>query len=75
MLVKYPGLTPAEIGERMRADMPGGVDEHGARLVDAVVARLPRDRSSEGAEAFADHSTWVLVAANLFPLYSVLTLG
>jgi hypothetical protein len=74
MLAKYPGLTPQEIGERMRGDMPGPLDEQGARFVEAVVARLPRDRGSEEAGDFSDHSTWVLVAANLFPLYGVLAL-
>ena len=76
MLAKYPALSPQEIGERMRADMPsGGLDEEGERLIHAVVARLPRDRAREDAGDFSDHSTWVLVAANLFPLYGVLVLG
>jgi hypothetical protein len=56
----------------MRAETPGGADEEARRFVDAVVARLPRDRPSEDADSFGGHSTWVLVAANLLPLYGVL---
>ena len=72
MLKKYPGLSAAQIAEKMRADIPSGLDpEQGRVFVDAVLARLP-----EKAEAVLPDdnpvSGWVLVAANLLPLYGVL---
>ena len=67
---KYPGLSPAEIGEKMRAELPFGADPaEGERLIRAVVARLPGRPQAQPAKPV---SAWVLLAANLLPLYGVL---
>lgn len=66
---KYPGLGAAEIAEKMRAETPAGVDAE--KFIAAVVARLPE--SAEPAPSDEKPvSAWVLVAANLLPLYGVL---
>ena len=75
MVRKYPDLGPEEIAERMRAEVPsGGDDEETRRIIDQVVARLPQ--RGAGADLIRDASrspsAWVLVAANLLPLYGVL---
>jgi hypothetical protein len=71
---KHPGLSPGDIGEKMRADLPSGPDrEEGERMIAAVVARLPptpEKIETEGRDGKA--SAVVLVAANLLPLYGVL---
>ena len=55
--------------------MPAGADAQSERLIDAVRARLPQAGKGEAEEEDASpHSTWVLVAANLLPLYGVLFL-
>jgi len=73
MLRKHPGLGAAEIAEKMRADIPSGLDpEVGRKLIDAVVARLPQKPQPEEAKESSSVSAWVLVAANLLPLYGVL---
>lgn len=73
MLRKYPGLGAAEIAEKMRADIPSGLDpEEGRKLVDAVLARLPRSIEPAEAKQSSPVSAWALVAANLLPLYGVL---
>jgi hypothetical protein len=75
MLKKYPGLGAAEIAEKMRAEIPPGMDaEQGRRFIDAVISRLPvKAESSIATEK--PISAWVLVAANLLPLYGVLFWG
>jgi hypothetical protein len=65
---KYPGLGAGEIAEKMRAETPVGVDAE--KFIAAVVARLPD--SAEALPADKPVSAWVLVAANLLPLYGVL---
>jgi hypothetical protein len=65
---RYPGLGAAEIAEKMRAETPAGVNAE--KFIDAVVARLPG--SADKAPAEKPISAWVLVAANLLPLYGVL---
>jgi hypothetical protein len=65
---KYPGLGAGEIAEKMRAETPAGVDAE--KFIAAVVARLPE--SAEAPPAERPVSAWVLVAANLLPLYGVL---
>jgi Family of unknown function (DUF6498) len=64
---KYPGLGPQEIAEKLRVDLghPPSADEE--RLVQAVVARVPREQEKQ-----TPVSAWVLVAANLVPLVGVL---
>jgi hypothetical protein len=72
MLKKYPDLSAAEIAEKMRADIPSGLDpEQGRVFVDAVVARLPEQAENKQKE-FTPLSAWALVAANLLPLCGVL---
>ena len=72
MAKKYPDLSPAEIGEKRRAENASGLGTgHGHAFVDAVIARLPeKDQSSVPVEKPA--SAWALIAANLLPLYAVL---
>lgn len=67
----HPGLGPEEIAAKMRADLghPPSADE--SRMIEAVVARLPR----MDAAAEKPLSAWVLVAANLVPLAGVLLWG
>lgn len=71
---KHPGLSAAEIGEKMRADLPSGPErEEGERMIAAVVARLPPDsKEIPDEENQGNASACVLVAANLLPLYGVL---
>ena len=72
MLKKHPGLSAAEIAEKMRTGLPSGSDPaEGRRLIDAVVARLPQQAEGK-QEEFKPHSAWALIAANLLPLYGVL---
>lgn len=66
---KYPGLGAAEIAEKMRAETPAGVDAE--KFIAAVLARLPQEGLA-GLEQEKPISAWVLVAANLLPLYGVL---
>lgn len=73
MAKKYPDLAPEEVAEKIRADLPGDAGDESERLARAVAARL-RGAAAVQAEARSDsipHSTWVLVAANLLPLYAV----
>jgi Family of unknown function (DUF6498) len=70
---RHPGLGPEEIGAMMRADLGAGAKEEHLRLVDAVVARIPRDLPARPAEKPV--SVWVLVAANILPLIGVLFWG
>lgn len=65
---KYPGLGAAEIAEKMRAETPAGVDAE--KFIDAVVARLP-GKAEPAPSDDKPVSAWVLVAANLLPLYGV----
>jgi len=67
---KYPGLGPQEIAEKMRADFHHPPTEEEARLLDAVLSRLPADESREKPV-----SAWVLLAANLVPVAGVLLWG
>jgi hypothetical protein len=72
MVKKYPGLGASEIAEKMRADIPSGLDpKQGRRFIDAVVARLPETVTPVPVTE-RPVSAWVLVAANLLPLYGVL---
>jgi hypothetical protein len=78
MAKKYPGLAPGEIAARMRAGAPSGSDPvEMERLIESVAARLPQAGAPPGAlhDASRSPSAWVLVAANLLPLYGVLFLG
>jgi Family of unknown function (DUF6498) len=77
MAAKYPQLGAAEIGARMRAEIPSGSDARAFGMVDAVVARLPErgEASSEEVAKAFPASVWFLVAANLLPLYGVLAWG
>lgn len=76
MLKKHPGLGAAEIAEKMRAELPSGLDrKEGERLIDAVAARLPATGESVSFPEKTSASAWVLVAANLLPLYGVLFWG
>src|SRR6185503_3557233 len=72
---KYPALSAAEIGEKLRAELPSGLEPgQGRAFVDAVVARLPGTSQVTAGED-KPASAWVLVAANLLPLYGVLFWG
>jgi uncharacterized protein DUF6498 len=72
----YPGLSPAEIGEKLRADIPSGLGaEQGHAFIAAVLARLPGHLPEQAEPAVPDEkpaSAWALIAANLLPLYAVL---
>lgn len=72
MVRKYPGLTRAEVAEKMRADVPSGSGPEALEVVERVLARLPATmpREAGGADASAA-SLWVLLAANLLPVYGV----
>ena len=67
MAKKYPGLGAADIAEKMRAETPAVVDAE--QFIAAVVAHLPRQAPEPAGKP---PSAWVLVAANLLPLYGVL---
>jgi hypothetical protein len=71
---EHPGLSPGEIRQKMLADVPPDADPQVLKMVDAVVARLPRGR--EGEAPRSSHLTAaLLVAANLVPLHGVLFWG
>jgi len=70
---KHPGLGPAEIAEKMRADVGTRSDAEAERFINAVVSRLPKPRQEVREEKPA--SAAVLVAANLVPLAGVLLWG
>jgi hypothetical protein len=72
---KHPGLTPAQIGEKMRADLPAGAAPHLHDMVHAVVARLPEKNVAAETEKTSHLSAALLVLANLVPLYGVLAWG
>ena len=74
MAAKYPELGAAEIGAKMRAEMPSGSEGRAFGMIDEVVARLPErgEASPERINAASSASVWFLVAANLLPLYGVL---
>lgn len=68
-----PGLDAEAIAAKMRADLGATPDPEALRLVERVVARLPPPAAGSAATAAAASvSSWVLVAANLVPLYGVL---
>jgi hypothetical protein len=67
---QHPGRAPQEIGAMMRADLGPAPSEDQLRLVEAVVARFPKEVEKEKPV-----SAWVLVAANLLPLIGVLFWG
>jgi hypothetical protein len=69
---QHPGRAPEEIGAMMRADLGPAPSEDQLRLVDAVVARFPKE---ENTQAEKPVSAWVLVAANVLPLIGVLFWG
>jgi len=72
MQKKYPGLGAAEIAEKMRAEIHSGLDpEQGRFFIDAVASRLSKTVVPAITES-KPVSAWVLVAANLIPLYAVL---
>jgi hypothetical protein len=71
---KHPGLDPQEIAQKMRADLGRAPSEDETRLIDAVVARFPKEGDSR-PEAEKPVSAWVLVAANVLPLIGVLLWG
>jgi hypothetical protein len=70
---KHPGLGPAEIAAKMRADVGTLSDAEAERFINAVVSRLPAPGSETAEERPA--SAAVLVAANLVPLAGVLLWG
>ncbi len=74
-----PGLPPAAIAARMRADLGPNPDPAALRLVDAVeskLAALPRPAANAApAKPAPGASAVVLVAANVIPLYGVVALG
>src|SRR2546427_2499829 len=72
MQKKYPGLGAAEIAEKMHAEIPSGLDpEQGRVFIAAVTAKLPKTGTPE-AVLQKPVSAWILIAANLIPLYAVL---
>jgi hypothetical protein len=72
MQQKYPGLGAAEIAEKMRAEIPSGLDpEQGRVFIEAVTARLPKAAEPAATDA-KPISAWILMAANLLPLYAVI---
>jgi hypothetical protein len=70
---QHPDLTPEQIGEKMRADLPANAEPHLHEMVDAVVARLP-PKAAPGARpaSYSRLSAALLVLVNLVPLYGVL---
>lgn len=77
LAAKNPGLGPQQIAEKMRADLGRPPNELESKLIDAVVARLPRAAPAPAPARAAQMpaSAWVLVAANLLPLFGVLFWG
>jgi len=73
MTSRHPGITPREIGEKMRADAGPGANEDVERLIQAVVARV--SGPPPVAQSSSAPSVWVLVAANLLPIPGVLFWG
>jgi hypothetical protein len=75
---RHPGIGPHQAGEKMRAELLARLgrapNEDESRLVDAVVARFPKEGDSS-PETEKPVSAWVLVAANLVPLAGVLFWG
>jgi hypothetical protein len=71
---QHPGLSRQEIAAKMRADLGPTPSEDQLRLVDAVVARFPKEGDAK-REVEKPVSAWVLVAANLVPLAGVLFWG
>jgi hypothetical protein len=69
---KHPGLGPEEIAAKMRADLARNPTEDEIRLIDAVIARLPEPTAGPTVAEKPALSAWVLIAANLLPLYGVL---
>ena len=69
-----PGLEPSQIVERMRADLGTNPDPRALALVNAVERYLPHPAPA-GADERRPFSAFVLVFANLLPLYGVLFLG
>ena len=65
---KYPGLGPADLTEKMRAELGREPTAEETRLIDEVALRAP-------AQSEKAVSAWVLVAANLVPLAGVLFWG
>jgi hypothetical protein len=74
MAKEHPGQTPAQIADRMRADLGTNPDPRALALVNAVERYLPQP--ARGAEVGTHWpSGLALVAANLLPLYGVVVLG
>jgi len=75
---RHPGIGPHQAGEKMRAELLARLgrapNEDESRLIDAVVARFPKEGDSS-PETEKPVSAWVLVAANLVPLAGVLFWG
>jgi hypothetical protein len=70
---KFAGLPPNEVAEKMRTELGRPPSEMEARLIDAVVARVPAAQAA--APRGTPPSGWVLVAANVVPLAGVLFWG
>jgi hypothetical protein len=74
MAKEHPGQTPAQIADRMRADLGPDPQPQVLALVNAVERYLPQPAPA-GADEWRPFSAFVLVLANLVPLYGVLFLG
>jgi Family of unknown function (DUF6498) len=72
---KYPGLGPQEIADKMRADFQQPPTAEEARLLEAVVSRLPKDGMPSETTVEKPVSAGVLLAANLIPVAGVLLWG
>ena len=71
---QHPGLGKDEIAAKMRADLGHAPSVEEARFIDAVVSRWRENPQVESPRE-TPVSAWVLVAANLVPLFGVLFFG
>jgi hypothetical protein len=71
---QHPGLSKDEIAAKMRADLGHAPSADESRFIDAVVSRLQQNPQIESAQK-TPVSAWVLIAANLVPLFGVLFFG
>ena len=71
---QHPGQTPAQIADGMRADLGPDPQPRVLALVNAVERYLPQ-LAPAGTDDRHPFSAFILVFANLVPLYGVLFLG
>lgn len=70
---QYPGLTPAQAVDKMRADLGDAPDPRALRIVDAVERYPPAPATEDGGSRWP--TGLALILANLVPVYGVVALG